>query len=249
LGRNRDRRPLRALASELARAHPALADPESLIREGVVLVDGRVVSNPASLVRVGSSIAFRRAAPLRGELKLQAALAHFELRVEGRVALDLGAAAGGFTRALLDASAARVYAVDAGHGQLLGSLRQDARVVNLERTNLGALDTELVPEPVEIVTVDLSYLPVANAVPQLARVEIAPDADLIALVKPMFELGLASPPVLETRLEAAVDRAIAGIKTGGWRVTGPMRSPVTGARGAIEFLVHARRLGSGDAAP
>ena len=84
-------------------------------------------------------------APLRGEAKLRAALAGFDVRAAGRVCLDLGAAAGGFTRVLLEAGAARVYAVDAGFGQLLGSLRQDPRVVNLEATNVAALDTRWFP--------------------------------------------------------------------------------------------------------
>lgn len=237
----KDRRPLRALASELRRARPELADPETLIREGVVLVDGRVVVNPASLVRVGSSIALRREIPLRGELKLRTALTRFELCVVGRVALDLGAAAGGFTRALLAAGATRVYAVDAGYGQLLGSLRQDARVVNLERTNLGELDSALVPEVVDVVTIDLSYLPLARAVAQLGRIEITPDADLVALVKPMFELALASPPTSPSELARAVDRAREGIEAAGWRVEAVVESPVGGKRGAIEYLAHARR--------
>lgn len=158
-----------------------------------------------------------------------------------RVALDVGAAAGGFTRALLDAGARRVYAVDAGYGQLLGSLRQDNRVVNLERTNLGDLDRGLVPEPVEVITVDLSYLALARAVPQLEPVEIAPAADLVALVKPMFELGLARPPADEARLREALRRAAAGIEAAGWAVRASIESPVRGGKGAVEFFVHARK--------
>src|SRR5262245_23079822 len=107
-----------------------------------------------------------RPVALRGEAKLRHGLRAMAVPVEGRVALDVGAAAGGFTRVLLEAGAVRVYAVDAGHGQLLGSLRQDPRVVALERTNLGALTLELVPDVVEVVTMDLSYLPVARAAPQ-----------------------------------------------------------------------------------
>jgi 23S rRNA (cytidine1920-2'-O)/16S rRNA (cytidine1409-2'-O)-methyltransferase len=181
---------------------------------------------------------------LRGEAKLRAALAAFGVPVADRVALDVGAAAGGFTKVLLEAGAARVYAVDAGHGQLLGSLRQDPRVVNLEATNLGALSAEVVPEPIAVFTVDVSYLSLALAVPQLARVEIAPAADLIALVKPMFELRLGAPPADEEHLEAARRRAIAAIGAAGWHVVGSIPSPVLGARGAREFLVHARRAAS-----
>ena len=92
------------------------------------------------------------------------------------------------------AGARRVYAVDVGHGQLLGSLRQDERVVVLERTNLAALERRLVPDEVEVATIDVSYVSLAVAVPQLGRLAYAHGADLLALVKPMFELGLGAPP-------------------------------------------------------
>ncbi|MGH9163968.1 MAG: SAM-dependent methyltransferase, partial [Acidimicrobiales bacterium] len=151
------------------------------------------------------------------------------------------AAAGGFTRVLLAAGAQRVYAVDAGHGQLLGSLRQDPRVVNLEATNLGDLDGERVPEAVGVVTLDLSYLSVSDAVGQLAAVGLAPGADLIALVKPMFELRRATAPTDRSSLDEALDRAAAGITAAGWTVLASMDSPVTGSRGAPELLLHAKR--------
>jgi len=157
------------------------------------------------------------------------------------VCLDVGASAGGFTTVLLERGARLVYAVDAGHGQLLGSLRQDPRVVNLEGVNLGDLDSRRVPEPVELFTVDVSYLSLTAAVPQLDRVPIAERSQLVALVKPMFELGLASAPVDDERVGRALELAIAGIERAGWSVAGAVESPVRGARGAREHLVHARR--------
>jgi 23S rRNA (cytidine1920-2'-O)/16S rRNA (cytidine1409-2'-O)-methyltransferase len=180
-------------------------------------------------------------APLRGEAKLRAALAGFDVRAAGRICLDLGAAAGGFTRVLLEAGAMRVYAVDAGFGQLLGSLRQDPRVVNLEATNIAALDTRLIPDAIGLVTVDVSYLALAAAVAQLDRIAMAHDADLIGLVKPMFELRLATAPSDAISVDAATERAAAGIAAAGWRVIGTMPSPVLGGRGAVEALLHARR--------
>jgi 23S rRNA (cytidine1920-2'-O)/16S rRNA (cytidine1409-2'-O)-methyltransferase len=180
-------------------------------------------------------------APLRGEAKLRAALAGFDVRAAGRICLDLGAAAGGFTRVLLEAGAVRVYAVDAGFGQLLGSLRQDPRVVNLEATNVAALDTRLIPDAIELVTVDVSYLALAAAVAQLDRIGMAHDADLIGLVKPMFELRLATAPSDAISVDEATARAAAGIAAAGWRVIGTMPSPVLGGRGAVEALLHARR--------
>jgi 23S rRNA (cytidine1920-2'-O)/16S rRNA (cytidine1409-2'-O)-methyltransferase len=230
------------LLAHLARSHPELDDPAALVREGRVLVDGFPVRNERSLVRREASVVVVEPHSLRGEAKLRAALDAFTVEVAGRVALDVGAAAGGFTRVLLDAGARRVYAVDAGHGQLVGSLRQDDRVVNLEATNLGELDRTLVPEPIELVTIDVSYLSLTAAVPQVERVELARGAELVALVKPMFELALGRPPDDEPTLESALEHARAGISAAGWSVLGSIRSPVLGAGGSTEFLVHARRI-------
>jgi 23S rRNA (cytidine1920-2'-O)/16S rRNA (cytidine1409-2'-O)-methyltransferase len=232
---------LRRLRDELVRAHPSVVDPDVAIARGAVVVDGRIVLNPASLVREGVSIRFRVDAPLRGEAKLEAALAAFPIEVRGRTALDAGAAAGGFTRVLLRAGARRVYAVDAGHGQLLGSLRQDVRVVNLEATNLGELDVELVPEEIDVVTFDLSYLPVSDAVAHLEAVRLARGAQLVALVKPQFELGLAEPPRDRASLLEAVGKACHGLAQAGWDPRRWIESPVRGRHGAVEFLLHGER--------
>jgi 23S rRNA (cytidine1920-2'-O)/16S rRNA (cytidine1409-2'-O)-methyltransferase len=180
-------------------------------------------------------------APLRGEAKLRAALDTFGIDVRERVCLDLGAAAGGFTRVLLDAGAARVYAVDVGFGQLLGSLRQDPRVLNLEATNVSKLDTRLIHEPIEVVTIDVSYLALAAAVTQLDRILLDDTVDLVGLVKPMFELRLPTAPSDPQTVDAAIERAVIGIEAAGWTVVGTMPSPVLGGRGAVEALLHARR--------
>lgn len=231
----------RTLLTAVQGLFPGLDDPRSAIVSGLIAVDGRVIRNPRSMVGPGSQIAQTGPASLRGEAKLRAALERFPVRVAGRVALDVGAAAGGFTRTLLARGAAKVYAVDAGHGQLLGSLRQDDRVRNLEATNLADLNTTLVPDRIEVFTLDLSYLSLADAVPQLEAVGITQDADLIALVKPMFELHLSQPPEDHASLRAALRRAEEGIGAGAWDVLGSIESPVRGGRGAVEFLVHARR--------
>lgn len=142
------------------------------------------------------------------------------------------------------------HAVDAGHGQLRGWLRQDPRLVNLERTNVACLNTELVPEPVELVTIDLSSLAIASAVPQLETLAFDPGCDLIALVKPAYALGLPSPPADGRALRVAVTHAADGLFTTGWCVVATEPSPVPGGRGAVEWLLHARRrrtrLRSGD---
>jgi 23S rRNA (cytidine1920-2'-O)/16S rRNA (cytidine1409-2'-O)-methyltransferase len=231
---------LRALCTELVHRHPHLAHPDALIAAGEVLVNGFPRTNPASLVAVSDTIALRVVKPLRGTAKLAHALDTFDVDPRGRIAVDLGASAGGFTQALLDAGTARVYAVDVGHGQLRGSLRLDARVVNLERTNLADLDAAGVPDRIGLITIDLSYLSIAGAVSQLDGLVTEPEADLIALVKPAYELSLPEPPTDDARLATAVAHAVEGLEASGWRVIAHDRSPVRGTRGAIEYLVHAR---------
>jgi len=231
-----------ALAQRVHQLYPQLGDPARAISAGLVRADGIIVSNPRARVPRGAAVTIAVSpAPPRGARKLAAALDAFAVPVAGRVALDVGAAAGGFTHALLAAGARRVYAVDAGHGQLLGSLRANRRVVNLERTNLGVLTPVLVPDVVEVVVIDLSYLSLARAAPQLEAVAIAPAADLIALVKPMYELGLGRPPADADHRAKAVELAAAAFEQAGWHTPQSMPSPVLGRRGAIEHLLRLRR--------
>jgi 23S rRNA (cytidine1920-2'-O)/16S rRNA (cytidine1409-2'-O)-methyltransferase len=221
------------------RRFPGLDDPARLIKEGAVLVNGLPADNLRTRVRADAAIQIRRPRPLRGTIKLSHALTAFGVRAAGLVALDLGAAAGGFTQALLAAGAARVYAVDVGGGQLRGWLRADPRVINLERTNVARLGQRLVGEPVDLLTMDLSYLAVADAIGQVDRRILAPGAQLIALVKPTFELHsgeLADQPAQVTAAAMAAARALADH---GWRVLAQEPSPVLGARGAVEVFVHA----------
>ncbi|MFV0523710.1 MAG: SAM-dependent methyltransferase [Acidimicrobiales bacterium] len=229
------------LLRRLGVTHPSLDAPGEAIAGGRVKVDGAVVTNPAARVRADAAVTVAEVGPLQGSRKLAAALDHFGVAVAGRVCVDVGACTGGFTSILVEAGAATVYAVEAGFGQLLGSLRQHPRVVNLERTNLGSLTPVLIPEAVDLVVMDLSYLAVADAVGQLETIDIAPDADLIALVKPMYELRMAELPTDPADLERAVTAARAGVDRGPWVTAGVAASPVRGGRGAVEFLLHARR--------
>jgi 23S rRNA (cytidine1920-2'-O)/16S rRNA (cytidine1409-2'-O)-methyltransferase len=236
-----------ALGQRVRQLYPHVPDPDSLISSGHVRVNGAVANNPRAQIPRGAAVVIAaQPRPPRGARKLQAALETFAVPVAGRVATDIGAATGGFTLALLAAGARRVFAVDAGHGQLLGSLRADDRVVNLERTNLGTLSRALVPDAVEVVTIDLSYLSLARAAPQLEALAIAGAADLVALVKPMFELGLARPPADPEQRAKAVELAAAAFENTGWRAPRSVESPVTGRRGAIEYLLHLRRAPGDD---
>jgi 23S rRNA (cytidine1920-2'-O)/16S rRNA (cytidine1409-2'-O)-methyltransferase len=230
------------LLTKLEREHPELVDPVAVVAAGRVIVRGRVLTNPRARVAAGESLTVVTAPTLlRGTIKLRGAFESFVVQAAGKVALDLGASAGGFTRALLDAGVARVYAVDAGFGQMIGSLRSDPRVVNLERTNLAELGPALVPDEVALMTMDLSYLSIARALGQTDQLYWASRAELIALVKPMYELGLARPPSDEQTLAGAVHSAAQAATAHGWTVLETMRSPITGSRGAIEFFLHACR--------
>jgi 23S rRNA (cytidine1920-2'-O)/16S rRNA (cytidine1409-2'-O)-methyltransferase len=234
------KRPLRA---EVARRWPELADvAEELIERGSVYVGGLPRTNPRSVVSDQESIRIETGVRrFRGYEKLEAALDLLGVDPTGATVLDAGAAAGGFTQLLLDRGARRVYAVEVGYGQLLGSLRQDSRVVNLERTNVGELSERLVPDALDGVTLDLGYLPLATGVPQLNVLRFAPEAWLVALVKPVTELGLCELPQEDRAVDDAVDLACRGIAGAGWRIEQTIRSPLTGSRGAVEAFVQARR--------
>jgi 23S rRNA (cytidine1920-2'-O)/16S rRNA (cytidine1409-2'-O)-methyltransferase len=231
--------PIVALLPLLKRRFPDADDPARLIKEGAVLVNGVPAASPRARVRADATIRIRRPRLLRGTIKLAHALAAFKINAAGAVALDLGAAAGGFTQALLDAGAARVYAVDAGAGQLRGWLRADPRVINLERTNLARLGPHLVSQPADLITMDLSYLAIAAAIGQLDRRILAHAAQLIALVKPTFELHAATLADQPQQVAAAVETAARALESHGWQVLGQEPSPIRGANGAVEILLHA----------
>jgi 23S rRNA (cytidine1920-2'-O)/16S rRNA (cytidine1409-2'-O)-methyltransferase len=234
--------PFVALLTLLERRFPGLDDPAQLIKEGAVLVNGLPVANLRARVRADAALQIRHPRPLRGTIKLSHALTAFGIRAAGLVALDLGAAAGGFTQALLEAGAARVYAVDVGSGQLRGWLRADPRVINLERTNLARLDRCLIGEPVDLLTMDLSYLAVADAVGQVDRRILAPAAQFIALVKPTFELHSGQLADQPGQVAAATEAASRALADHGWRVLAQEPSPVLGAKGAVEAFVYAVSL-------
>lgn len=210
------------------------------IAAGRVQVDGAIVTNPGSMVLPSARIVVTPARLLKGEAKLRLGLGALGLgavTLDGRVALDVGASSGGFTKELLRRGARRVYAVDAGFGQLLGSLRQDRRVVNLEQTNASKLTTELVPEAVDVMTVDVSYSPLRSIVARVSRaLGFAADARLVALVKPMFELQAAELPTSAADLDRAVRLAESAIADAGWSVRTTVRSPLAGNHGAVEFF-------------
>jgi 23S rRNA (cytidine1920-2'-O)/16S rRNA (cytidine1409-2'-O)-methyltransferase len=229
---------------------PDIPDPIGAIRARRLVVGGVVILDPATLVRSDSGVMLRPARSLRGSAKLEAALDRCLVDVDDAVCLDVGTAAGGFTTVLLRGGARRVYALDAGNGQLRGDLRVDPRVVNLERTNLADAPRVVPAEPlVDLVTADLSYISLSDALPQLEGVSFSRSAHLIALVKPMFELGRDRAPVDEASICPAVDSASRGAITAGWRGPDWFRSPILGSKGAREAFIHAVREEAGTVVP
>ncbi len=231
---------------------PPIDDPEQALADNRVQVDGAIVTNPSSQVLPSARIVVRPSKNLQGVHKLTAALDRFDLAVEGAVGLDLGACTGGFTQVLLDRGAAPVFAVDVGYGQLLGSLRQDERVVSLERTNVADVTPDLLGRQPDVIVCDVTKVSLTQVGQQLAANGVpAPGCHFVGLVKPMFELGVGELPT-GGELDRALDVAVAGLTAAGWTVVDTMVSPVTGHRGAVEFFALSRWTdhdpGTGDGA-
>ncbi len=228
---------------------------ESRARAQALILAGKILSGTRRIDKPGTPIAEDPPLALRGEdhpwlsrggVKLAYALDHFGLSPAGRVGLDIGASTGGFTDVLLARGAARVHAVDVGHGQLAWKLRQDARVVVHERTNARHLDTALIPEAVGVVVADASFIGLEIVLPAGLALA-APGAFAVALVKPQFEAGRAGVGkggiVRDQAVHDAVCARIAAwwAAMPGWRVLGLTPSPITGAEGNREFLIAASR--------
>jgi len=229
------------LLNLLAEQNPPVEDAAEAIAEFRVMIDGAIVANPDSFVARDARVVIRPRKQPKGVRKLGHALDQLGVRVTDRVGLDLGACTGGFTMALLQRGARRVYAVDFGFGQLLGSLQQDERVVNLERTNVADVNALLLGCRPDIIVTDVTKLPLREVGRQLVDNDVpAPGTDFVGLVKPMFELMIGSLPTEVADLDRAVDLAAAGLSEQGWDVVATMESEVRGHNGAVEFFVHAR---------
>jgi 23S rRNA (cytidine1920-2'-O)/16S rRNA (cytidine1409-2'-O)-methyltransferase len=220
----------------------------AMILAGQVMVDGRVVSKAGTAVGRACRIAL--IAPDhpyvgRGGIKLAHALDAFAISVVGRRALDIGASTGGFTDVLLQRGARDVIALDVGHGQLDWKLRRDARVIVKEGVNARALTPADVSHGVDVVTIDVSFISLHHIFPALASF-LAPDADVIALVKPQFEAGredvgkggVITDPAIH---EAVVEKLSRDAQANGFRRIAMTPSPITGATGNREFFLHLKR--------
>ena len=227
---------------------------ESRTRAQALIMAGLVFSGDRKLAKSGDTLPGD--APLevkgrdhpwvsRGGIKLDHGLTHFSWDVAGAVAIDVGSSTGGFTDVLLARGAARVYAVDSGTNQLAWKLRQDPRVVVHEQLSARLLTADHIPEPIDLIVCDASFIPLAKVLPVpmgFAR----PGARLLALIKPQFEAGredvgkrgVVRDPAVHGRVCREVS---AWLEEQGWRIDGITSSPITGPEGNVEFLLAAQR--------
>lgn len=221
---------------------------QGLILAGVVRVDGRPATRVAQPVSAG--LAVEVSAPEhpyvgRGGIKLAAALDAFRIDPTGIVALDVGASTGGFTDCLLQRGAAKVYAVDVGYGQLAWRLRQDHRVVVVDRCNARFLTPAVITESVHLATIDVSFISLTLILPAVESC-LASEGEVIALFKPQFEVGKRKVGkggiVRDERLRRdALDTVRRTVCDQGWAWKDEMASPITGQKGNVEYLIRLRR--------
>jgi 23S rRNA (cytidine1920-2'-O)/16S rRNA (cytidine1409-2'-O)-methyltransferase len=229
----------------LARSRQQAAE---LIGAGRVSIDGMPAAKPATAIAVDARLTVttseERSWVSRGAHKLIGALTAFDLVVEGKRCLDAGASTGGFTEVLLDRGAREVVAVDVGYGQLAWSLRSDERVVVRDRTNVRDLGADAIGGPVDLIVADLSFISLATVLPALAACA-SPDADILPMVKPQFEVGkgrvgpggVVSDPRLRAEAVLGVARRAA---EQGWQTAGVTASPLPGPSGNVEYFLWLR---------
>jgi 23S rRNA (cytidine1920-2'-O)/16S rRNA (cytidine1409-2'-O)-methyltransferase len=217
------------------------------VMAGEVRIGTQTAAKPAQLLEADAAIAVKptRKYVGRGALKLEGALDYFEIDVNGKIALDIGASTGGFTDCLLQRGGAKVYAVDVGHGQLDWKLRNDPRVIVLEKLNARFLSRKHIPELVDLCVIDVSFISLTLILPNAFDL-IAPAGMILALIKPQFELqrsevgrgGIIRDPGLHRN---AQDKIVAFVTHLGHVVTGIVPSAITGADGNQEFFACMRK--------
>ena len=222
---------------------------QALIMAGVVFSGERKLAKPGDMLAEDAALEVRgKDHPWvsRGGIKLAHGLDHFGFDVTGAVVLDIGSSTGGFTDVLLSRGAAKVYAVDVGTNQLAWKLRQDLRVIVHEQTNARHLDRSIVPEPVDIITCDASFISLSKVLESPLKLARS-GAKLVVLVKPQFEAGreevgkggVVRDPEVHSRVCAA---AAEWVGSQGWTVVGVTESPITGPEGNVEFLLGATKI-------
>jgi len=221
------------------------------IMSGRVFVNGRRVDKPGTFVDEDSEIELKGALEFvsRGGLKLQKALAYFKIDPKGKICLDCGASTGGFTDCLLKGGAAKVYAVDVGYGQLAWIIRNDPRVVVMERTNIRYVTKEQIPETIDLVVIDVSFISLKLVLPVVKEL-LKPEGEVVCLIKPQFEAGkdkVGKKGVVRDKSVhiEVLENFLGYAESSGFSVRGLTFSPIKGPEGNIEYLGH---LGYGKAA-
>ena len=225
---------------------PSRERARALVMSGAVLVGGQPETKPGTMIDPAAEIVLREQDHpyvSRGALKLVKGLDTFAIDPTGNVCLDIGASTGGFTDVLLRRGATRVYAIDVGYGQLAWSLRQDPRVVVLERVNARNIDLALVPEPCDLAVIDVSFISLTLVLPRIAELLRPPAGKpIVALVKPQFEVGreqVGKGGVVrdEAIRRSAVTKVRAWAEANGFVAGADVESPITGPAGNVEFLL------------
>lgn len=229
----------RGLVESRERGHALLLAGQVLVNDQKVGKAGTLIPADAEVRILGGQMPYVS----RGGLKLEAALRDFGIEAVGLTALDVGASTGGFTDCLLQHGAKQVYAVDVGYGQMAWKLRQDRRVTVVERVNIREIDPALVPEPVDVAVIDVSFISLEKVLPPVIGF-LKPGGGIVALIKPQFEVGkgLVGKGGI-VRDDAARQQAVEKIRSfaqeQGFDVRGVIQSPITGQDGNIEYLMYA----------
>jgi 23S rRNA (cytidine1920-2'-O)/16S rRNA (cytidine1409-2'-O)-methyltransferase len=223
------------------------AQIQSWIMQGKISVDGKIISKPGSMVTIDSALSYDLQEPKyvsRAGFKLEKALEHFAIDVTGMIAMDAGISTGGFADCLLQYGAKKIYGIDVGYGQVHEKIRNDPRVILMERTNLRELTN--LPEKVDIITLDLSFISVLKVMNAVDAV-LKPRGKLVVLIKPQFEArkeevgrgGIIKDSAVHHEV---IKRVTTGIESHGYKCQGIIESPLLGAMGNKEFLVYFSRI-------
>ena len=220
---------------------------KALILEGSVQVNGIVVDKAGALVSQDDAVVVTDKMPYvsRGGLKLEHAIKEFSIDLNDKTAMDVGASTGGFTDCLLQYGAKKIYAVDVGYGQFSYALRKDDRIELFERTNIRYFDRDLIPDEIDVATVDVSFISLLKVLPKVLEF-LSPQGEVIALIKPQFEAGrkdVGKGGVVKDekkRLEI-VNKLMAEAEKMGFQVKGVTQSPVKGPKGNVEYLMYLRK--------
>ena len=236
----------RGMFESRAKAQAAVMAGQVLVNEQKIDKPGTPVAPEVTIRLLGNKLPYVS----RGGLKLEKALQIFPISVEGKVVADIGASTGGFPDCALQNGAAKVYAIDVGYGQLAWKLRNDERVVNMERTNVRYLEADSLPEQVDAATIDVAFISLDKILPAVHKI-LKPEGFVVALIKPQFEAGKENVGKKGVVRDAAVheqviNNVISFAKSEGFGIAGLDFSPIKGPEGNIEYLLHLT-LGDDDA--